>query len=123
MENLNLWNNANNSPDTLVMENSFKPKAKPVFPSGDKEAILNAYSAGIELMKNTAHQPSIIFIATHDNQVIEAFELNVSDNSVKHLNPARFVITNSDELIENEGSKSKIKNTKLKQALQMIRSL
>lgn len=70
----------------------------------NNDMIMNAYSAGIELIKNSTPHPSIVFIATHDNKVIEAFELNVSDNSVKPLNPDRFVITSSksEELMENE---------------------
>jgi DNA-binding LytR/AlgR family response regulator len=73
----------------------------------DPDAIMNAYATGIELMKNANSQPSMIFIASHNNQVIEAFEVSVSDNSVKHLNPARFIITsatseNEDEAVEEK---------------------
>jgi len=57
------------------------------------KAILDAYATGMELMRNSGAHPSMIFIAAHDNQVIEAFEVNVNDNSVKHMNPSRFVIS------------------------------
>jgi two-component system LytT family response regulator len=96
------------STETLEMKDA-KKEVKSILQPGNNDAFMNAYTVGIELMKNNTHQPSIIFIATHDNHVIEAFELNVSDNSVKHLNPARFVITNSDDQIENDDTKNEVK--------------
>lgn len=68
---------------------------KSVLGTQSNDAILNAYATGIKLMKNSSTHPSMIFIAAHDNQVIEAFEVNVEDNTVKHINPSRFVITAS----------------------------
>ena len=94
--------------------------AKSILGDKSNDAIMNAYATGIELMKNSTTHPSMIFIAAHDNQVIEAFEVNVSDNSVKHINPSRFVITASrsedvlDETEEIEQPKIELSNKAIK---------
>ncbi len=109
MKNSNLLHGAQKSADKSGArfndngsENRFAHAGK------SNDAIMNAYATGIELMKNSSTHPSMIFIAAHDNQVIEAFEVNVSDNSVKHINPSRFIITASrsedslDQIAEEE---------------------
>jgi two-component system LytT family response regulator len=89
---LNGVKSSGNKPD---MSAFYDPRSK---------AILDAYTTGLELMKNSGTHPSMIFIAAHDNQVIEAFEVNVNNNTVKHMNPSRFVIstTRSEEVQEEE---------------------
>lgn len=79
-------------------------------------AILSAYTTGIELMKNSGTHPSMIFIAAHDNQVIEAFEVNVNNNTVKHINPSRFVITasRSEDMMEGDEPKQGVNNKAIK---------
>jgi DNA-binding LytR/AlgR family response regulator len=81
---------------TLDMSAFYDPRSN--------KAIMDAYTTGLELMKNSATHPSMIFIAAHDNQVIEAFEVNVNNNTVKHMNPSRFVISTSrsEEMHEEE---------------------
>ncbi len=103
MENSNLTNKSKDSSNALETAYFTNEVVKPMLNSGKNEAFLNAYTTGIELMKSSNTQPSMIFIASHNNHVIEAFEVNMSDNSVKHLNPSRFVITpsKSEDVIEN----------------------
>ncbi|MFL5764067.1 MAG: LytR/AlgR family response regulator transcription factor [Bacteroidia bacterium] len=66
------------------------------------KAIMDAYTKSVELMKNNGTHPTMIFIAAHDNQVIEAFEVNVNSNAVKHMDPSRFVITTSHTDAEDD---------------------
>jgi DNA-binding LytR/AlgR family response regulator len=104
MENSNIGHNATENIGKSGKQNDKKElDTKPFFGSDSNNAILNAYTTGIEFMKNSGTHPSMIFIAAHDNQVIEAFEVNVNDNSIKHINPARFVITasRSEDMLES----------------------